>query len=190
MISLFTMEASTVWLFGKGLQGGHMSSHKKTSTQRNLLGTENIVRMIDRVILNSACLKCHQFLVSCLSPRKSNICFSSYMTQPPSVFSFTFVQKHTRTSQLWLHSVANQIQCGTYWKLIIICWQRRSGNISHNLKKVIRSHFLGGATLAPRSGEGSLPIGPWPVSLWLLVFAPIEEGSLSLSLSLCSYWGG
>ena len=50
------------------------------STQRNLLGTENIVRVIDRVILNSACLKCHQFLVSCLSPRKSNICFSSYMT--------------------------------------------------------------------------------------------------------------
>ena len=50
------------------------------STQRNLLGTENIVRVIDRVILNSACLKFHQFLVSCLSPRKSNICFSSYMT--------------------------------------------------------------------------------------------------------------
>ena len=34
----------------------------------------------DRLILIPACLKCHQFLVSCLSPRKSNICFSSYMT--------------------------------------------------------------------------------------------------------------
>ena len=32
------------------------------STQRNLLGTESIVRVIDRVILIPACLKCHQFL--------------------------------------------------------------------------------------------------------------------------------